>query len=421
MLGVIADDLTGATDAACMIARRGLSVTQVIGPPSGAPQGDADAIVVALKSRSVPSAEAVACSLATLDWLEASGAEQIYFKYCSTFDSTPDGNIGPVAAALATRLDQTTTIFCPGFPENGRTVYRGHIFVDDRLISESSLATHPLNPMTDPDLVRFLRLQSGKTQVRSLSLEDIEAGPDRVRNILLASTEQGGGFLLADTLFDRHIEILAEALVDARLVTGGSPLCGALAGRRAIGGEHAKSRIAPVPQDGPPAILAGSCSQASRNQIDRIAQHHAVQRLDPLALASQEAHLEETIEAASQNILAGKPAIVASSADPEAVAAAQNRLGADRAGEIIETALGDIARALASLGTRVFVVAGGETSSAVARALEVDRLEIGPEITPGVPWTRSLGEPQYRLAFKSGNFGGPDFFMEALDGQRRAS
>lgn len=413
MLGVIADDLTGATDAACIIARRGLSVVQVNGVPAELIEPGPEAIVVALKTRTLAPADAVAQSLIALDWLQKSGASQIYFKYCSTFDSTPSGNIGPVAKALALQLGAGTVVFCPSFPENGRTVYLGHLFVGDRLISESSLARHPLTPMTDPDLVRFLGLQVKDRQVVNLPFACVDAGADEVKDALVRLNQQGGAFVVADSLTDQHIDTLGKALESAPLVSGGSPLCGSIARAHSRSAGRPGARIAPAASDGPIAILAGSCSDATRRQLQRIETVHPVIRLDPACLADDKSYQDRLAEAAINQLSSGV-AVIASSAEPNSVKETQDRLGTANAGTMIEQALGDMARRLSDAGVRVFVVAGGETSSAVASALGITRLTIGPEITPGVPWTQSLSSPHYRMAFKSGNFGGPDFFLDAL-------
>lgn len=420
MLGVIADDLTGATDAACMIRRRGLSVTQVIGIPSEPLNASVDAVVVSLKSRSIPSDEAVEISKAAMSWLAGNGATQFYFKYCSTFDSTPRGNIGPVAAALAEHLDQISTAFVPSFPENGRTVYRGHMFVGDRLISESSLATHPLNPMTDPDLVRVLAQQSGEIPITNLSVTVLDQGVEAVEAWLAELDNRGGGFVIVDTLKDEHIDIAAKALQRTAFVTGGSPLCGALSISHKNARDASSLRIEPEAGDGAVAVLAGSCSQTTRAQLKRVEREHDIIWLDPLEIYRDSSVLPRLKDQAINQAKSGV-VIIASSSDPAKVSVVHADLGEAKAGALIEQTHGELARALFENGIQVFVVAGGETSGAVAEALCVDQLAIGREIAPGVPWTKALGAKDLRMTFKSGNFGNEDFFLSAIQSVRAST
>ncbi len=416
MFGVIADDLTGATDAACMMARHGMSVTQIIGVPTRPLKEECDAVVIALKTRSSPVEEAVAQSLASLSWLQENGADQYYQKYCSTFDSTPRGNIGPVANALSDALGQMTTVFCPAFPENGRTVYQGHMFVGGRLISESSLASHPLTPMTDPDLVRVLAAQSNGVKVVSVPFEDLQQGVSHTSRCLESLEDDAKWFVLADALTDDHILTWARVLKSTQFVTGGSPLCGGLTFLRGSSTRKVRGNIAPRDADGPRVVLSGSCSEATRRQLKRLQTSHNILQIDPLQLGHGQSHLSQLIAEASETFRAGRSVIVASTAPPDIVAQAQEKFGLEALATLVESALGHVAVALAENGARTFIVAGGETSSAVANALNIERLAIGDEIAPGVPWTQSLDEPQYRLTFKSGNFGSDSFFLEALGG-----
>jgi len=415
LLGAIADDLTGATDLALTLAREGMRTVQVIGvPPAEFDFGDAEAVVAALKSRTIPAAEAVALSRIAAGRLLEAGAGQIVFKYCSTFDSTPAGNIGQVMEALLTLLDAPLTIACPAFPANGRTVYRSHLFVGDTLLSDSPMKDHPLTPMTDSNLVRILEQQTA-LPVGLVSYETVAQGSEAIARAFEAAASEGKRIVVVDALDDDHLRRIGRAAAGMRLVTGGSGIALGLPDnfRRAgkIGAKQAATGFAAT--EGRAAMLAGSCSAATRRQIG-----HAVQagvpalRIDPLLVARGDiaaAGVADWVEAS------GHPApLVYSSAEPSEVAEAQRALGREQAGALVESLLAETAVLLKRRGFTRFLVAGGETSGAVVHALGVRALRIGPEIDPGVPWTRSLGDDRpVTLALKSGNFGTDDFFLKA--------
>lgn len=417
LLGAIADDLTGATDLALMLSRNGMRTVQTIGVPDAQTDfGDAEAVVVALKSRTIPAAEAVEMSLTAARALLAAGAEQLLFKYCSTFDSTDAGNIGPVADALLDLLDAPVTIACPAFPAAGRSVYMGHLFVGQTLLSDSPMRDHPLTPMRDSNLVRVLGRQS-RNSVGLVPLATVEAGPDAIRTALAAATSAGQRLVIADAVRDSDLRVLGEALADARLITGGSGIAMGLPDnfrrRGQIGAATAPTRLtAPA---GKPVIMAGSCSAATRGQVQQaIAAGTPALRILPLDVAAG----TQTAQSVAVWIIANttnRPVLVYSSDDPDAVRQVQAQLGTEQAGAIVEHLLADVSTILRGQGFTRFLVAGGETSGAVVGALGVKALRIGPEIAPGVPWTRSLGGPDLALALKSGNFGGPDFFLTAWD------
>jgi uncharacterized protein YgbK (DUF1537 family) len=415
LLGCIADDFTGATDLASMLVRHGMATVQLIGVPgTEVDAGDAQAVVVALKSRTIPPAEAVDQSLAALAWLQAQGAGQILFKYCSTFDSTDQGNIGPVSEALLDALGSDFTITCPALPENGRSIYMGHLFVGERLLSDTHMRHHPLTPMTDSNLVAVLGRQS-KTPVGLVAYPAVERGPDAIRARFAELRREGKRQAIADATSDRHLVDLGTAAADLALITGGSGIAmGLPANFRRAGllkdSEHADA-LPPV--GGHAAVLAGSCSAATLEQIERFAASGPVLPLNPVALVQGGGEIERAIGWAEQR-LGEAPLLIRSSAPPEEVARVQEVLGRERAGTAVEAAMAQIARALVERGVRRLVVAGGETSGAVVAALGVRALKIGPPIDPGVPWTVSLGEPQLALALKSGNFGAPDFFLKAF-------
>jgi 3-dehydrotetronate 4-kinase len=416
LLGCIADDFTGATDLASMLVRHGMVTVQLIGvPASEVDAGDAQAVVVALKSRTIAAAEAIDQSLAALAWLQASGARQILFKYCSTFDSTDRGNIGPVSEALLDALGADFTIACPALPENGRSIYMGHLFVGERLLSDTHMRHHPLTPMTDSNLVAVLGRQS-RAPVGLVPYLVVERGPEAILARFAELKRAGVRQAIADATSERHLVDLGTAAEGLALITGGSGIAMGLPGNFSGAGLLAKTgeadRLPAV--GGHAAVLAGSCSAATLEQIERFAASGPVLALDPLALVRDGAEVERAIVWAEQR-LGEAPLLIRSSAPPDEVARVQETVGRERAGAAIEAAMARIASALVERGVRRLVVAGGETSGAVVAALRVRGLRIGPPIDPGVPWTVSLDEPHLALALKSGNFGAPDFFRKAFE------
>ncbi len=415
LLGCIADDFTGATDLANMLVRAGMRTVQAIGVPARARvEGDPDAIVVALKSRTIPAADAVAQSLAALAWLKAAGARQFYFKYCSTFDSTDQGNIGPVADALQDALGTRFTIACPAFPVNGRTIYLGHLFVGDSLLSDSPMRDHPLTPMRDANLVRVLGRQT-RRRVGLVPHGVVRCGPDAIRQAFARLQVEDVAHAVVDAIVDEDLLAIGAACRDLALVTAGSGIAlGLPQNFRAAGLLPERADAATVPDvQGKPAVLAGSCSAATQGQVTAMAKAHTAAALDPLA-GDAEAIAAKALAAVRDDLEAGRPFLVYSTAPPAQVAAVQEMLGRERAASLIEQAFATLARQLVERGVRRLVVAGGETSGAVVRALGVTALAIGPQIDPGVPWTTSLGSPRLALALKSGNFGATDFFQKAL-------
>jgi uncharacterized protein YgbK (DUF1537 family) len=421
ILGCIADDFTGATDVAGMLTGAGLRTVQTVGvpDPDDAPLPPADALVVALKSRTVPAADAVAQSLAALAWLRARGCRQILFKYCSTFDSTDAGNIGPVAEALLDALDAPFAIACPAFPENGRTVYNGHLFVGTALLSESSMKDHPLTPMRDANLVRVLQRQC-RGRVGLVPHRVVQAGAAAIRAACAALAADGVRLAIADAVEDAHLLALGEACRDHALITGASGIALGLPGNfRRAGVPLAPGSAAVAPRlGGHAAVIAGSCSAATQRQVAYLRSRCESLRVDPAALAADPGAIGAAVAWAAPRLSRG-PVLIYSTAAPEDVRAAQGALGVERAAMLVEGALASIARQLVDLGVRRLVVAGGETSGAVVSALDVCALAIGPQIDPGVPWTVTLagggaGTPSIALALKSGNFGGDDFFAKAL-------
>jgi uncharacterized protein YgbK (DUF1537 family) len=416
LLGCIADDFTGATDLASMLVRNGMRTVQVIGAPADdAPLPDADAVVVALKSRTAPVAQAVAESLRSLAWLRGAGVRQVFFKYCSTFDSTDEGNIGPVADALADALGCGFALACPAFPANARSVFQGHLFVGDKLLSESGMEHHPLTPMMDSNLVRVLSRQTDGT-VGRVPFATVERGAGAIRRAMTALKEQGRRYAIVDAVSDAHLLAIGEAADGHALVTGGSGVA------MGLPENFRRAGMLPVRDDpgalpaaaGHAAVLAGSCSRATLMQVATAREQVPTLQLDALATPDPAALARAALDWA-EGKLGATPVVIAASAPPDRVAALQERLGRDAAGALIEQALAEIAGGLVARGVRRLVVAGGETSGAVVQRLGVSRLRIGAEIDPGVPWTYAEGSgPPMRLALKSGNFGAPDFFLKAF-------
>ena len=430
ILGVIADDFTGATDIASMLVRAGMRTLLLVGVPDAGAVVAADAVVIALKTRTVPAPDAVRESLAALCWLQGAGMRQCLFKYCSTFDSTPAGNIGPVTEALMEALGTAFTIACPAFPENGRTVYRGHLFVGNQLLSDSGMRQHPLTPMTDANLVRVLQAQCTR-RVGLLRRDGVAQGLTAVQAVQAhfdELREQGVAIAIADAITDDDLRTLAAACADLPLLTAGSGLALGLPAAYAQRGWLVPDAGAASLDlaTGGGAVLAGSCSLATNVQVQRWrASGRPAFTIDPRALARGEPVAAEALawalaqrtRGAGQEGQADQAVLISATAPADELNAVQRELGALPAGALVEACFAQIAQGLVAQGLRRLVVAGGETAGAVVQALGVTRLRIGPTICPGVPWTQAEDGPHdspLHLALKSGNFGGPDFFDAAL-------
>lgn len=409
--GAIADDFTGATDLAGLLARSGVPVSLRLGVPHETPADTAQIEIIALKCRTSPVAEAVAETRAALAWLRRAGAQRFYWKYCSTFDSTSQGNIGPVAEALMADLGTDQTIYCPAFPENGRSIFMGNLFVGEQPLAESSMKDHPLTPMRDSNLLRLLAPQV----TRPVGLASrLTVAKGALSNRLTELAAQGVAHVVVDAVSDNDLLVIAEACQSMPLLTGGSAVAAplpALWQRQGLIPKAAGSGFE-LP-DGPSIVLSGSCSAMTNAQVAAfLAIGHSGFRLEPLELAERGVGLV-------LDWLAAQPAntspIIYATAPPESVKATQALLGAARAGKLVEEALAVCAVTARDCGTRRFVVAGGETSGAVAKALGINRLNIGPEIAPGVPWCNaSSGGHPIAITLKSGNFGTEEFFAKAL-------
>jgi len=422
LLGCIADDFTGATDLANNLVRSGMRVVQTIGVPAQALQADVDAVVVALKSRTLPPEEAVAQSLQALAWLKAQGVQQVYFKYCSTFDSwyrgDVRGNIGPVSEALMAALGTDFTIATPAFPDNQRTVFKGYLFVGDGLLSESGMKDHPLTPMNDANLVRVLQAQC-QHRVGLIDHKTVAQGEQAIRARIQTLRAEGVRLAVVDAVSNEDLMRMGPALKELPLVTAGSGVAIGLPANWGLKPSPTTSRLPPA--RGLQAIVSGSCSQATQGQVADFKQRGGpAWSLNPLRLTDDQALadcVQEALAWAATLVTQG-PVLVYSTSEPSAVQAIQTQMGAGVAGHRVEQTLAQIARGLVQLGVRQLVVAGGETSGACVQALAIEQLQIGPQIDPGVPWCHAptpLAPGQgVHVALKSGNFGTPDFFAKSL-------
>lgn len=418
VLGCIADDYTGASDLANMLTRSGLRTVQTIGVPDDAlALPDVDAVVVSLKSRSIEASQAVARSRAADKWLRARGASHVLFKICSTFDSTDAGNIGPVMDALRADSGDPIVLVTPAFPGTGRTVYQGNLFVGSVPLNESPLKDHPLNPMHDSNLVRVLGRQS-RDKVGFVDLATVVRGPDAIRKRVAALAGEGYHSAIIDAVFDHELEAIGQAALDYELSVGASGMGLGLARGLIASGkvkDASSSTMESKPIGGPVACLAGSCSQATLAQIAEAEKTMAVLRLDPEKIVKGGSEVQRALDWAKDN-LGKSPILIASSSTPDQVSTLQARHGRDVAGHAIEQAMADISEGLMSQGVRRLIIAGGETSGSVVDRLSIPAFLVGPEIATGVPVLRTIGAERgdMIMALKSGNFGGPDFFNDAV-------
>ncbi len=413
-LGCIADDFTGATDLASMLARSGVNVSLRIGVPLSTPENTAEIEVIALKTRSISASKAIEESLSALKWLKEAGAKKYFFKYCSTFDSTSEGNIGPVSEALMNELKVDQTIYCPAFPENGRSIYMGNLFVGQKLLSESSMKDHPLTPMNDSNLMRLLSAQVS----RRVGLADrivVNSGVNSLKEKLISLKENDVPHVIVDAVADTDLDTIASACQDMDFITGGSALAMPLAEFYKASGKISANDNSFMNKklNTGSIILSGSCSEMTIIQVKNFIQRGAAAfQLDPIDLA--ENGVKKVLDWLSSQDFT-KNIIIYATSDPDTVKKVQAELGVDMAGKIVEQGLSECAIAARELGIKNFIIAGGETSGAITKALNVRQLDIGIEIAPGVPWTFSgKRNNQIALSLKSGNFGSEEFFTEAL-------
>jgi 3-dehydrotetronate 4-kinase len=416
-LGCIADDFTGATDLANNLVRSGMRVMQTFGVPTAPLSSDVDAVVVALKSRTIPASEAIAQSLAALQWLQAQGAVQIYFKYCSTFDSTPAGNIGPVTEALMDALHCKFTIATPAFPDNGRTVFKGYLFAGAVLLNESGMQNHPLTPMTDANLVRVMQAQTQR-KVGLIDHTTMAKGTQAITDKIKQLEAEGVGVAIVDATSNEDLKTLGPALKGMALVTAGSGVAIGLPGNWGLQAS-AKAAALPAPS-GFQAIVSGSCSLATQGQVAHyIASGQPSWQFKPLNWTAQDvpAQIKADVAAAlawAEPLLSQGPVLVYATTDADTLQKVQAKFGREQAGEWMESALAQVCQGLQALGVKQWVIAGGETSGACVQALNITQMQIGPQIDPGVPWCFAPQHTAGHLTLKSGNFGTPDFFTKAF-------
>lgn len=415
LLGCIADDFTGATDLASFLVQSGMRTVQLIGVPTEhVDLSDVDAVVIALKSRTLPSKLAVAQSIEALEWLKQFNCEQYYFKYCSTFDSTEKGNIGPVTDALLDNLGENFTIICPSLPVNGRTVYKGNLFVNDELLSESGMRNHPLTPMTDANLMRVMACQASG-QVGLVPFEVVSKGAKSIKQAFMQLAKEHR-YAVVDTLSNKDLYIIGEACADLKLLTGGSGLSVGLAKNYEDKGlftiRNNSAELSKI--KGETVVLSGSCSVMTQKQVARFKESFQSKKISPLELASGKSSLDDFIAWFEKNRNAGALMFYATDT-PENIKLVQAQLGVEQASEIVESFMADLVSALNKRGVTKFIVAGGETSGAVVKALNPRMLKIGESIAPGVPLTEIVGDSPKLVALKSGNFGDEYFFEKALE------
>ncbi|MEP0941738.1 MAG: 3-oxo-tetronate kinase [Rhizobiaceae bacterium] len=408
-LGCIGDDFTGSSDLANTLAKQGMRTVQYTGIPDAPADTFVEAGVVALKSRSIPIDEAVRLSLAALEWLKAQGCQQFLFKYCSTFDSTPEGNIGPVCDALAEALGAHKVIVCPAFPGTGRSIYQGHLFVNDVLLNESGMENHPLTPMTDPDIRRWLGPQT-KFDVGHVAASDVWQGPEEIKSALQKQHDAGKRLIVVDATRDADLMDIGAAAADLPLLSGGSGIAVGLPENFRHKGLISSQSASWTGESGKCAILSGSCSNATRQQVTLHRENNPAFEIEASAVIEGKL----TPQSLTQWLLEqdGLP-LAYSSADPHVVRAVQEKYGREGAAEKLEGFFAEVARQLVAAGIGRLITAGGETSGAVVEGLALNTLQIGPEIAPGVPALRA--SENLVIALKSGNFGGPQFFAEAAE------
>ena len=415
LLGCIADDFTGATDLANNLVRAGMRTLQTIGTPKTKINMPTDAVVIALKSRTIPVDEAVEQSLNALQWLRSCGAQQIYFKYCSTFDSTAKGNIGPVAEALMSALATDFTIATPAFPENKRFVFQGHLFLGNQLLNESGMQNHPLTPMNDSNLVRVLQSQC-ISSVGLIDYECVTKGSNSIEAKIQELRSNSVSMAIVDAISNHDLLEIGRAIRSLPLVTGGAGIAIGLPQNFSLPAANMAQVLPPV--QGFQAIISGSCSQATNLQVATfIAAGLPAHQLDPFVLAKDPGTIQQLIDWATSHLDQG-PVLIYSTTLPETVKMIQLGLGISQAGNLIESALATIASGLVAAGVQQLIIAGGEVSGACVQALGIEQLQIGPQIDPGVPWCYanpdSSEKEGFHIALKSGNFGSPDFFLKSF-------
>lgn len=412
-LGIIADDFTGSTDIGCFISAEGWQTIQFVGTPNHPYTGyHVDALIISLKCRSCPSEQAISKSLEACRWLKKAGCRQIYFKYCSTFDSTTEGNIGPVTDALLEELGSDFTLICPALPVNGRTVIHGHLFVNGVLLNESGMQNHPITPMRDANLMRLMDSQAaGKTGL--ISLTTLHQGRQAIEQQIATLRQRGFRYAVADALTFSDLRCLKSVLSDFLLLTGGSGLAKIIA--EGPKSKQARPNMPIYPsKDGRTVVLSGSCSVMTNQQVARYQQIAPSYSLDVERCLNDKNYDQLLAEWILQQSSVWAPLVYATQPH-EKVKEIQQNYGVQQISHAIEQTFAGLARRLAEKGFSHFIIAGGETSSLIVQELGIHKLEIGGLIVPGVPWVRDGDRPTRWLALKSGNFGHQDFFQYAQE------
>ncbi|MDH3000575.1 hypothetical protein A1D23_01700 [Chelonobacter oris] len=413
MLGVIADDFTGASDIASFLVENGLSTVQMNGVPKRRLQSAVDAVVISLKSRSNPVEEAVQQSLNALNWLQHNGCTQFYFKYCSTFDSTANGNIGPVTDALMNALDTDFTVITPALPINGRTIFNGYLFVGQTLLNESGMQNHPITPMKDANLMRLMDAQAdGKTGL--VGYADVIRGADHVKCCFDQLKQQGYRYAVVDAVDNVQLAVLAKAIDDFKLVTGGSGLAAYMAAHKSKNTPQKTQKTALLPTKADSVVLSGSCSVMTNKQVEAYKTKAAHKWLDVEQSLNNPNYADELYQWVIEHLNDDYAPMVYATVPPQKLKEIQQQFGADNASHAIESTFATLAKKLKRYGVKNFITAGGETSSIVVQELGFDGFQIGKQIAPGVPWLKALDEEVF-LALKSGNFGSETFFAYAQE------
>ncbi|HCE1504850.1 TPA: four-carbon acid sugar kinase family protein [Vibrio parahaemolyticus] len=410
-IGVIADDFTGGTDIASFLVKGGLNTVQLSGVPQIPIETDADAIVISLKSRSCAPSEAIEQSLNALTYLQQNDCTQIYFKYCSTFDSTEIGNIGPVTDALMAALKTKFTVVCPSLPLNGRCVFNGNLYVNGVLLNESGMRDHPITPMCDSNLVRLMDVQASGTTAL-INYQTVEQGCDAILTAYAVAQQEGYKYAVVDAFNEQQLSLIAQSLVDMPLITGGSGLAYHIA---ALASQHKKQdSMMKVPNKVPSVVLSGSCSQMTNLQVGAYQDKAPAYAIEAERCLTDDRYAQQVSEwVMGQQGLEYAPMVYAT-ANVEKMKQIQQQYGAEKASAAVEDFFAQLTEILSERGIRNFIVAGGETSGVVTQHLSLDALNIGKEIAPGVPWVFSL-DGHFALALKSGNFGSEQFFSQAQE------
>lgn len=414
IIGCIADDFTGASDAASFLVKGGMQTILFNGIPQEKERTEScQAIVIALKTRTQKTEDAVKETLKAAEWLKENGAKQLYIKYCSTFDSTPKGNIGPIMDALLEKYEVPTTILCPALPVNGRVVKDGNLYVNGIPLNQSSMKDHPLTPMWDSDVGKLMRDQSRYDCVK-ISCGEMNKPEEVQKKIRLFGAEKPHFYVIPDFETGKDARSIVQNFGKLPILSGSSGILTELAGQYKL--EKSTTLKTDERTIGSGLLLAGSCSQATRSQIAFV-QKNGIKskRMDPLKLLAGEQTEQELWDFIQTN---HTDVLIYSSDTPESVRKVQ-QAGREQIAELLERTMANLAKRALQAGYTRLVIAGGETSGAVTKALGYRSYMIGTSVAPGVPIMIPRENKNVRLVLKSGNFGQEDFLKRALDMTRR--